>query len=168
MGLDSRFVGVWGLHIMPCSRDFGLLYCSYESKLLELGCDEDTLICTLSSIRWMYFGENTLIRTLVSVRWLYFDEDTLICALTNVRWLYFVGAARICTLSNMHCSRDSIFGLDESILLVVEEGTLHSSLDESIFWGRPIVSAGIVFFFEVFVLFRCLNYVFSSLDIWVC
>ena len=51
------------------------MHCSHDSNLLELHCDEDTLVCTL-----------------VSVRWLYFDEDTLICTLLSVRCLYFVGA----------------------------------------------------------------------------
>ena len=45
--------------------------------------DEDTLICTLLSVRWMYFDEDTLIRTLLSVRWMYFDEDTLIRTLED-------------------------------------------------------------------------------------
>ena len=56
---------------------------------------EDTLVCTLLGVRWMYFDKDTLICTLLSVRWMYFDEDTLIRTLLSVRWLYFVG---ICTL----------------------------------------------------------------------
>ena len=92
-----------------------VMLCSRDSGLPDLYFDEDTLICTLVGVCWLYFDEDTLIRTLVGVRWLYFDEDTLICTLVDED-------THICTFSIMHCSRDPIRALDESILSELEEG----------------------------------------------
>ena len=94
---DSSFVGtctLLGVGIMHCSRDsslsnlyfgctlqgVGIMRCSHDSNLPDLYFDEDTLICTLVSVRWLYFDEDTQICTLDVMRCSH-DSISLDCAL---------------------------------------------------------------------------------------
>ena len=71
----GKLYGPYGGCVRECAISlFGLaaIFCNVGESLgfpiMLCSRDEDTLICTLLSVRWMYFDEDTLICTLLSVR----------------------------------------------------------------------------------------------------